>query len=82
MDKILVTIYVLTLEEEYDVLLPINLNMKEALDLIQKTIKELSSDVYEINSEAILYNEAGQLINTNNNVRSSGLSNGCKILLK
>ena len=82
MDKILVTIYVLALEESYDILIPINLNCKEALNMIQDTIKELSEEIYEVNPSALLYTEDGKLINLNNNIKFSGLTNGCKVLLK
>ena len=49
MNEILVTIYVLGLDEEYDMFLPIGLGMKDCLNLIQSTIKELS-DEKEINA--------------------------------
>ncbi len=82
MDKILVTIYVLATEEEYDILIPINITGIEALNLIQTTIKELSSNNYEINNNAVLFNEEGKLINLKNSIKFSGLKNGSKVLLK
>jgi len=81
MNKILVTIYVLSLDETYDVLLPINLKMMEALDLIQNTIVDLSSNNYIKHANVILMNSEGKVINNNNNVRLSGLTNGCKVIL-
>ena len=83
MDEILVTIYVLSLEQEYDLFLPINMNMKDAIVLIQKTLVELSDENYEVVSNPLLYSEdEGKLINLNNIVKFSGLKNGCKVLLK
>ena len=81
MNKVLVTIYVLSLDETYDVLLPINLKMMEALDLIQNTIVDLSSNNYIKHANVILMNSEGKVINNNNNVRLSGLTNGCKVIL-
>ena len=81
MNKVLVTIYVLSLDETYDVLLPINLKMMEALDLIQNTIVDLSSNNYIKHANVILMNSEGKAINNNNNVRLSGLTNGCKVIL-
>lgn len=81
MNKILVTIYVLLLDESYDVLLPINLKMSEVYDLIQNTICELSSNNYIKHDNAILLSSNGLLINNNNIVRLSGLTNGCKVVL-
>lgn len=82
MDKILVVVYVLSLEETYDVLLPINLNAKECLDMMQDTIVDLSKGTYQKNPNALLYTETGHVINLQNNVKFSGLTNGCKVLLK
>ena len=42
MKKILVTIYVLSLQQEFDVFIPIAMNMKDAISLIQDSIVKLS----------------------------------------
>ncbi len=81
MDKILVSIYVLSIDENYDVLLPINLKMMEALDLIQNIIVELSNNNYEKHDNAMLINGDSLAINNENVVRLSGLTNGCKVIL-
>lgn len=82
MDKILVTIYVISIEEEYDILLPIGLMMKDAVQLIQETIKDLSNNTYNVNPSAVLYTDDGFLINLNNSVKFSGLKNGYRVILK
>lgn len=81
MNKILITIYVLNTESQYDLMIPINLSVKEALDLIQDAIVELSSNAYKKNEEALLYDEDGKNINQENIVKFSGLKNGSKVLL-
>lgn len=81
MNKILITIYVLNIESQYDLMVPINLSVKEALELIQDAIVELSSNSYKKNPEALLYDEDGKNINLENIVKFSGLKNGSKILL-
>ncbi len=81
MNKILVTFYVLSLDETYDILLPINLKMTEALELIQNTIVELSNNNYIKHDNVILMNSDSRIINNKNVVRLSGLTNGCKIVL-
>ncbi|MBQ1550938.1 MAG: hypothetical protein IIZ67_02450 [Bacilli bacterium] len=81
MDKILVSIYVLRIDETFDIYIPINKNAQEALNLIQKEIVKLSNETYIINEKAMLYTENGTVINTNNMVRFSGLTNGQKLLL-
>ena len=81
MDKILVSIYVLRIDETFDIYIPINKNAGEALNLIQKEIVKLSNETYILNEKAMLYTENGTVINTNNMVRFSGLTNGQKLLL-
>ncbi|MBE6157754.1 MAG: hypothetical protein E7160_03055 [Firmicutes bacterium] len=83
MKEILVTIFVLPLNQEFDLFLPINIKVQDALQLIQTNIVELSDGNYVVNPQAMLYSEvAGKIINPNNIVKYSGLKNGCKVLLK
>jgi hypothetical protein len=81
MNKLLLTIYVFSLDESYDILLPVNLKMTEALDLIQNTLVELSGNNYVKHSDVILMNSESRIINSKNVVRLSGLTNGCKLIL-
>ena len=81
MNKILVTVYVLSLEIQYDVLIPINISVVDALKLIQTGIVDLVGDSYIINDDAILYNEEGKAINNHNIVKFCGLKNGSRVLL-
>lgn len=81
MNKILVTVYVLSLEMQYDILIPINLSMNEALDLIQQAVVELTSGSYKKKNDVLLFNEDGNIINYNNIVKFSGLKNGSKIMM-
>lgn len=82
MDKILVSVFVLTIGEEYDMFVPINEKVFDVINLIQSTIKELSGNYYQINPKALLYNGIdGKVINSNNIVKFSGLTNGARLLL-
>jgi hypothetical protein len=81
MDKLLISIYVLYLEKSFDLLIPINISVKDAISLIQSSIKELSNNAYEVNVNAVLFDEVGRVINENNIVKFSGLKNGSKVML-
>ena len=82
MDEILISVYVLALDEEYDIFISINEKVSHILDLIQMTIKELSGTYYQISKNAKLYNGVdGTLVNVNNIVKFSGLTNGGRLLL-
>lgn len=81
MNKILVTIYVVSLNEEFDLFLPIGLKTSEAIDIIQDSLYELSNNNYQKKETADLYTADGRVINKNNIVKLSGLKNGSKLLL-
>ena len=54
-----------------------------AINLIQKSIFEMSEGNYVIkqDNQIMLFNEAGNIINSNNVVKYSGLKNGSKVLM-
>jgi hypothetical protein len=82
MKEILVTIFVLSLQEEYDLFIPISLNLNLALDLIQNSLVELSDGNYVKVEKPMLFSMEGLIINNNNTVKYSGLKNGCTVILK
>lgn len=81
MDKILVTFYLPSIDSQYDMLVPINMKVKSLINLIQNTIVEETNGVYKSNTNAVLVNSEGKIINSNNIVKFSGLTNGCKVIL-
>ncbi|MCI8459939.1 MAG: hypothetical protein HFE81_00950 [Bacilli bacterium] len=83
MKKILVTIYVLSIGKEFDIFVPIDIPLMNAINLIQKSIFEMSEGNYVIkqDNQIMLFNEAGNIINSNNVVKYSGLKNGSKVLM-
>lgn len=82
MNKIYVNVFVPALDKNFNIELPINLEMKYVVEELQKAIKELSEGSYVINNKVKLYDKGtGLLINTNNIVKFSGLKNGCSIML-
>lgn len=83
MDKILVSIYVLTIDDTFDLFIPINSKVSELLDIIQNSIVELSGGIYVPNKDCLLYSGVdGKVINKNNIVKFSGITNGSRLLLK
>lgn len=83
MKKILITVFVLSIGEDFDIFVPIEMKVLQAINLIQKSIFELSNGDYVVknDNEVILTDAYGQVINPNNIVKFSGLTNGCKILM-
>ena len=81
MKEIIITVYVLSLQEEYDIFIPISINVKDAINLIQDAVVEMSLENYVKKDKVYLYNEDGYVINDNNPVKYSGLKNGSKVVM-
>lgn len=82
MDKILISVYVLSLDEHYDLFVPINLKATQFVGMLQKLIYELSGENYVIQNEVrLIEQDTGQIINLNNIIKYSGIKNGSKLLL-
>lgn len=83
MKKILITIFILSIGKEYDIFIPIDVPLMNVINLIQKSIFEISEGNYVVkpDNQILLYNEFGNIINSNNVVKYSGLKNGSKVLM-
>lgn len=82
MDKILVTVHVPVIEENYDFFLPINLPMSFIANALQDSIAELSNGAYKKKDRIVMFDSIdGKIINQNNIVKFSGLRNGSDILI-
>lgn len=81
MNKIVITIYVASLDIEYDIRIPIGIKVVDALVIIQDSIYDLSNCNFSKNETLNLFSSEGFLINKNNIVKFSGLKNGMKVIL-
>lgn len=83
MDKVLVSIYVPSIDVEYNVYLPINLKLLDVINAFQNDLVSLSDNNYELNENPIIYNDLdGKILNVNNIVKDCGLKKGCRLLLR
>lgn len=82
MDKLLVSVFVPSVDDTFNIQIPINLEMKNVVNFIQEAISDITGKAYQIDPNARLYDRnTGCLINTNNIVKFSGLKNGALIML-
>lgn len=87
MNKIIVTVAVPIIEEEYDIYIPVSKTIKVTKELLIKTINELSDGYYPIidnNSKVaktMLLSSNGDILPTNNTIKECGLKNGDKIIM-
>jgi hypothetical protein len=82
MNKILVVVYVPSLEERYDVFIPINKKVGTIKKVIIDTINELSSGSLKNKEKLKLYNKDDcKIYNNNVYVKNSEIVNGTELLL-
>lgn len=81
-NKLLIELIVPGLEETYDIYIPINKKVGNVVNLLQKSIFELSDGVYVPNSTTFLYNrDTGEKYNIDVIIKDTNIRNGSKIVL-
>ncbi len=82
MDKLLVSIYVPTLNKSYDVLIPKELTFKEICIYFQKALNDLSGELFIPSKDYFLsWRDTGEIINPKESPESMGVPNGTQLML-
>ena len=82
MNKVLVTVYVPILEEQCDMLVPINKTVYNVILLMSKVIYEINDGYYEPEGIPILYNKlTGMPYNINSKIIDTDIRNGTEVVL-
>ncbi len=81
-DKVNVKLIVPEIDEVYDILLPINKKMGTILKLLNKSVNELSNEIFPISEKNKLYNcETLELYDPNKLLFKTDIRNGTKLVL-
>lgn len=81
-NKVLVKIYVPSIDEEYEIYIPTNENIKQVMDLIVKSIYELSDSNLDINKNHYLLDpDTANVYQLGLIVRDTNIKNSKKIIL-
>ncbi len=81
-DKFAVRLYVPTIDEIYNVYLPINARICNVIILLKKSVFELTSGEYNPDDKVRLYDrETGEIYGTNQLIRETNIRNGSSIVL-
>lgn len=81
-NKILITVYAISIDEYYDVFIPINDLMGEVVNLICKTIKGMTDSTFEEKiGLALLDANEGKFYDFSVPVSDTNLKNGKKVIL-
>jgi hypothetical protein len=82
MNKVLVTVYVPLIEQEYNLFIPVNRKIGLVKKILVNSIVELSDGAYMIDTEIALYNKmTNQEYKDDMFVIESDIRNGTKLIL-
>lgn len=82
MNKVLVKVYVPILEEQYDILVPVNRRIYNIIRLLTKAINELSGGYYTPPQKPKLYDKITAIAYDENlSIRESNIRNGTELIL-
>ena len=82
MDKVLVKLYVPTIEAEYNVWLPINKKIHNLISLIVKSINELSGGYYKPSKMPMLYDKlTAKAYDINLTIKQNNIKNASELIL-
>ncbi len=82
MNKVLIKLYVPSLERNFEIWLPLNKRIYNVIELITKGISEMTEGVYNPKKLPILYNrETGVNYNLKDIVQDTDIVNGSELVL-
>ncbi len=82
MNKVLIKLYVPTIEEQYEILIPINRRIYSVIELITKSVTELSGGYYIATKNPLLYDkETAKAYDLNITVKDANIRNGTEVIL-
>ena len=81
-NKILVEVIVPTIEESYDLYIPINTRVGNIITLLNKAIQEMNEDCYVGTEKTCFYNrDTNQKYNPNDLIYNTDIRNGTSLIL-
>lgn len=82
MNKVLVNVYVPILNKSYDIFIPLQSQIFEIVELINKAVYELSEGQFMPSSDTVLaYKVTGEILDVNSTVFELAIGNGTKLIL-
>ena len=81
-NKILLEVYIPSIEKEYDIFVPVNKKIGTIKKMIETGITDLTDDVYSISYDTNLYSkDTGNMYDVNVKLIDTDLKNGSRIIL-
>ncbi len=81
-NKILLEVYVPSIEKEYDVFVPISKRVGTIKTLIERGILDFAGDGFQVKEDSNFYSKTtGQIYDVNSKIIDTDLKNGSRIIL-
>lgn len=81
-NKIIVDIFVPSLNETYNLFIPVNKTVGEVILLVNKTLNEFTEGAFPISNNLSLINlNTGVLYNTEYSIKNNKIENGSRLVL-
>ncbi len=79
--RVYVNIEMPILDKKYDLFVPIDRRIHDLIEILKKTIPDLTKGYYEINSPNIYSKSTGELYNMNLIIKDSNIKMGTRLIL-
>ncbi len=80
-NKLLITVYVPILEQKFDLFVPANKKINEAVLLIEKALKELSDNLYFRENSRIYKRENFEELDYSKSMKKNNIINGSELII-
>lgn len=80
-NKVLVELIVPEIDEIFNVYLPVNRRVGNVIELLNKSLLDLTNGVYGNSNRNFLYNQQGEKYPLNSLIRETDIRNGTSIVL-
>lgn len=81
MDKILISLYVPSICQSYDVFIPNHIKIQSLVELLASTVENISMNEYITSHEEVLCNEDGTVMDEKKFLADYQVQNGDKLML-
>jgi hypothetical protein len=81
-NKVLVSVIVPSLEQKYDIYIPVNRKVYSVISMMKKALYDLSLSTFDISKSYLLYNAlTGIVYDVNLLVRETDIRNGSSVIM-
>ncbi len=81
-NKVIVKVVIPSLDETFDLFLPVNKKIGKVINLVGNYLKEYTDGVFDINEHVSLYNrDTGEVYNPDVIIKNTNIRNGSELII-